>query len=90
MAIRPNQRRVTIIMDKDDYDKVSRAAKSDRRSVSSYCNNVIMCTVDRPHSFSKSSIKCASSAPSSLKSTTRVKASCGKIKKRYKVTRHPF
>lgn len=46
MAIRPNQRRVTIIMDNDDYEMVARAAKADRRSVSSYCNNVIMCSVD--------------------------------------------
>lgn len=49
MAIRPNQRRVTIIMDNDDYNLVVQAAKADRRSVSSYCNNVIMCSVDRPY-----------------------------------------
>ena len=46
MAIRPNQRRVTIIMDNDDYEMVARAAKADRRSVSSYCNNVIMESID--------------------------------------------
>lgn len=46
MAIRDNQRRVTIIMNKDDYEKVERAAKEDRRSVSSYCNNIIMSHIE--------------------------------------------
>lgn len=46
MGIKETQRRVTIIMDKDDYEKVSSAAKKDRRSVSSYCNNVIMLNIE--------------------------------------------
>lgn len=40
--IRETQRRVTIIMEKSDYELLERAAKDDRRSVSNYCNKIIL------------------------------------------------
>lgn len=46
MGIKNTQRRVTIIMNKTDYELVEQAAKKDRRSVSSYCNNIIMCNIE--------------------------------------------
>ena len=40
--IRESQRRVTIVMEKSDYEMLERAAKDDRRSVSNYCNMIIL------------------------------------------------
>lgn len=73
MAIRKDQRRVTIIMNQNDYDKVVVAAKTDRRSVSSYCNNVIMCTIDKNDR-----------PKSSYKARMVEKAS-----RKYKIVKHP-
>ena len=51
MGIKNTQRRVTIIMNKSDYELVEQAARKDRRSVSSYCNNIIMCNIENNDSI---------------------------------------
>lgn len=49
--IRESQRRVTIVMEKTDYELLERAARDDRRSVSNYCNMIILKHLYPPRSM---------------------------------------